>query len=99
EVFHGSSPQLFRKWLDASILWARKNRANERFVMINAWNDWANGAYLEPDDRFGYAYLAACGSAISESIQPDDTVSELFASHRRQFRPTRPLAVIVHLFH
>ena len=71
----------------------------ERFVMINAWNDWANGAYLEPDDRFGYAYLAACGSAISEHIQPDERVSELFAAQRDRFRPSRRQAVVLHLFY
>jgi lipopolysaccharide biosynthesis protein len=82
-----------------SILRARKNPVDERFVMINAWNDWANGAYLEPDDRFGYAYLAACGSAISEKIQPDEAIRGLFAAQRLRFRPTRPLAVVLHLFY
>ena len=68
-------------------------------MIINAWNDWANGAYLEPDDRYGYAYLAACGSAIGEKIQPHETVSALFAAQRQRFRPTRPLAVVLHLFY
>ena len=86
EIFVGSSPLLFRKWLDASISRSRRNAMKERFVMVNAWNDWANGAYLEPDDRFGYAYLAACGSAISEHIQPEERVSELFAAQRDRFR-------------
>ena len=99
EIFVGSSPLLFRKWLDASISRSRRNAVKERFVMVNAWNDWANGAYLEPDDRFGYAYLAACGSAIGEHIQPEERVSELFAAQRDRFRPSRRHAVVLHLFY
>jgi lipopolysaccharide biosynthesis protein len=65
-VFHGSTPKLFGQWLDYAIVRARLNPPGERFVMINAWNEWAEGAYLEPDRRFGYAYLQACASAIEQ---------------------------------
>ncbi len=67
-AFHGSTPTLFYEWLMHSIARARRNEEDERVVFINAWNEWAEGAYLEPDRKTGYAYLAACAAAISDNV-------------------------------
>lgn len=50
-VFHGGNPVSFRRWL------ARAVDASEGLVFVNAWNEWAEGAHLEPDTRFGRANL------------------------------------------
>jgi lipopolysaccharide biosynthesis protein len=63
-IYHGSTPGLFRKWLISALHRARTNPEAERLVFINAWNEWAEGAYLEPDLRFGYGYLDACAGAL-----------------------------------
>lgn len=56
--FHGSTPAKYGVWLEAACRLAiGANRPSERMVFINAWNEWAEGAYLEPDRHFGYAYL------------------------------------------
>lgn len=57
-ILHGSSPELFKEGLMFLLQEAKKNLESEEcFVFINAWNEWGEGAYLEPDRKFGYAYL------------------------------------------
>lgn len=64
-VFNKMSPDLYKSWLKDCIDWTKKNNTkDEQFVFINAWNEWAEGAYLEPDQKYGYAYLKATAESI-----------------------------------
>jgi hypothetical protein len=64
-VVEGITPAIYKEWLCHCLEYTRKRHARqERFVFINAWNEWAEGAYLEPDSRYGYAYLQATREAL-----------------------------------
>jgi len=59
-TLQGSTPALYERWLNGAIDYAVDNPVNdESLVFVNAWNEWAEGAYLEPDVHYGHAYLNA----------------------------------------
>ncbi len=65
-VLHGASPGRYQAWLAHLVEHARANPFHgEPLVCINAWNEWAEGAYLEPDLHLGAAYLNATGRAVA----------------------------------
>ena len=64
-VFLNGSPEAYGRWLDAMVRQTRQLRfGDERLLFINAWNEWAEGNYLEPDQVRGHTYLEATARAL-----------------------------------
>ncbi len=62
--FEHATPGAFQAWLETAIERTKQQFSDdERLLFINAWNEWAEGAYLEPDQRFGHSYLHAHANA------------------------------------
>lgn len=92
-AFAGATPALYRTWLTTLLRATDKQYPNpeEKLVFINAWNEWAEGAYLEPDRRFGYGYLQATRDALSAFPDKNALTATSVA--------LPPLYVVVHAFH
>ena len=62
--FEHATPGAFQAWLESAIEHTKQQcSGDERLVFVNAWNEWAEGAYLEPDERFGHTFLEAIRNA------------------------------------
>lgn len=60
----GASPDAFEKYLSKQIVNAN-TIYHADYIFIDAWNEWGEGNYLEPDEENGYGYLEALKNAIS----------------------------------
>lgn len=64
-IFHYANPDEYRKWLTGIIDYTTNfNDDEERYVFINAWNEWAEGTHLEPDNQYGRQYLQATKESL-----------------------------------
>lgn len=67
-ILDGSISDLYKQWLIDIIKETKSNiTLDDKLIFINAWNEWAEGAYLEPDLKWKYGYLEATKDAILES--------------------------------
>jgi len=59
EPYDAQNIERYELWLRSAI-----EQSGRAPVFVRAWNDWIDGAYLEPDDRDGYAFLSATRRAV-----------------------------------
>ncbi len=69
-ILHGSTPAKFEAWVQEMVAFAEANPVHgEKLIAVNAWNEWAEGAVLEPDVHYGGAYLNALSRGIHGRVQ------------------------------
>ena len=93
-IFNNYSPEQFYMVNKKIIEWTRnKYNKNNRFIFINAWNEWGEGAYLEPDTKYGYASI----NSLSKSLF-DKPYKEIKINHN-YFNNESIVAIQVHLYY
>jgi lipopolysaccharide biosynthesis protein len=61
-IYINSNPKIFQEWLSVAIKSSVNN--NQNIVFINAWNEWGEGAHLEPCSWYGYAHIESTRAAV-----------------------------------
>ena len=65
-IFRGASPELFLHWFSKLVGSMPLRQLPENFIFLNAWNEWSEGTYLEPDERYGFQYLEAVKMVLDQ---------------------------------
>ncbi|TXK16375.1 glycoside hydrolase family 99-like domain-containing protein [Homoserinibacter sp. GY 40078] len=58
-ILTGATPEAFAAQLAEARAWADDVENGHGIITVNAWNEWTEGSYLEPDTHHGMAYLEA----------------------------------------
>lgn len=67
-IFHYSDPNEYKKWVSGLIDYTKTyNNEDEQYIFINAWNEWAEGTHLEPDEKYGRAYLEVTKESLDSN--------------------------------
>lgn len=64
-IYKNAEPEEYKKLLLSIVDFTSRLPKDERLIFINAWNEWAEGTHLEPDNRYGDAYLKATLDSIN----------------------------------
>ena len=94
-LFNNFSLLHYKQWLSNQLhksFHNNKNSADEKIVLVNAWNEWAEGTYLEPDRKFGYGYL----QSTYDVIKNYDNSYNSYLSFLNKTRKS-DYAIIIHL--
>jgi len=70
-VLQNSRPELFQRNVRTALSRVRGLEEDERLIFVKSWNEWAEGNYLEPDTKFGRAYLEALNNGLKELKEND----------------------------
>ena len=58
-IYYGSTPELWKKHCEEAVAAVQHKADEHKIIMLRSWNEWGEGNYVEPDERWGTAYLDA----------------------------------------
>jgi lipopolysaccharide biosynthesis protein len=97
-VFHNATPAKFQTWFEGDYRWSQESHPQgAKFVFVNAWNEWAEGTYLEPDKKYGYAYLNAVRSTVNEVLNDAKQLNKFAVTVKAKKQSDS--VVVAHIFY
>jgi 2-polyprenyl-3-methyl-5-hydroxy-6-metoxy-1,4-benzoquinol methylase len=72
-IFTGATPEAYGRWLEQAVRSVSHVREEENYLFIVAWNEWAEGNHLEPDQHFGRAFLETTRAVL---LDPPRTTAD-----------------------
>ena len=96
-VMANNNPVIYERWLD-NVLSMETSKKKSPLVFINAWNEWAEGAVLEPNMHYGTAILNRTTESLARYSHNEEN-SKQFVPWGIKRKAETKLAVIIHLYH
>ena len=59
-----ATPEKFQKTIENALELIKNKAPEHKILFLKAWNEWGEGDYVEPDDRFGHGWLDAIRKAL-----------------------------------
>lgn len=67
QCLRGANPKDFKRWFEHVYNTFKPFGEDEDFIFVNAWNEWAEGCHLEPDQKWGVSYLQAIKEVVDKN--------------------------------
>lgn len=67
-IYYENTPEEFRIAVKNAISCVEKRNSEHRIIFLNSWNEWAEGAYMEPDTTYGKSYI----QVLREELEDDE---------------------------
>jgi hypothetical protein len=64
-IYKNATPDNFKKHLANAISIVSNKQPEHRLIFLKSWNEWAEGNYVEPDEKYGHQYLEAIRATLS----------------------------------
>jgi 2-polyprenyl-3-methyl-5-hydroxy-6-metoxy-1,4-benzoquinol methylase len=89
-MYAGATPDAYQRWLREAVRCVAKVPEEENFVFLLAWNEWAEGNHLEPDQQYGRSWLESTKAVLVDD-RPGGEGPELNTSNTgaAQFNPAK----------
>ena len=65
EILTNSTPEKFQKTIEEALRIIKQKQQEHQILFLKAWNEWGEGDYVEPDQKFGHGWLEAIKNALS----------------------------------